>query len=135
MKWFTIEELCASETARRKGIANEPPEEAKARLTALVENVLDPVREWWGKPVYVNSGYRSAELNAAVGGVAGSQHLTGEAADIDTREAGGNRRVFLWIEENLDFDQLIWENGGRWVHVSFRNGGGNRRQVLRLWKK
>lgn len=131
MKWFTIDELCRSETAQRKGINNTPTDNVRKNLTALVDNVLDPLREWYGKPIRVNSGYRCTALNKAVGGVASSQHLTGQAADIDTNDTAENRRLMKHIEDNLDFDQLIWENGGAWVHVSYRADGKNRRQVLR----
>ena len=131
MKHFTIEELCRSETARSRGIDNAPTEEVRKNLTALVDNVLYPLREWYGKPIYVNSGYRCPALNKAVGGVANSQHLTGQAADIDTNDKAENRKLMKHIEDNLDFDQLIWENGGAWVHVSYRADGKNRRQVLR----
>ena len=131
MKHFTIEELCRSDTARSRGIDNSPTEEVRKNLTALVGNVLDPLREWYGKPIYVNSGYRCPALNKAVGGVANSQHLTGQAADIDVNDRAENRRLMKHIEDNLDFDQLIWENGGAWVHVSYRADGRNRRQVLR----
>lgn len=131
MKHFTIEELCRSETARSRGIDNTPTVEARKNLTALVDNVLYPLREWYGKPIYVNSGYRCPALNKAVGGVANSQHLTGQAADIDTGGTAENRKLMKHIEDNLDFDQLIWENGGAWVHVSYRADGKNRRQVLR----
>lgn len=131
MKHFTIDELCRSETARIRGIDNTPTEEVRKNLTALVDNVLDPLREWYGKPIYVNSGYRCPALNKAVGGVANSQHLTGQAADIDVNDRAENRKLMKHIEDNLDFDQLIWENGGAWVHVSYRADGKNRRQVLR----
>lgn len=131
MKHFTIDELCRSDTARSRGIGNTPAEEVRVNLTALVDNVLDPLREWYGKPIYVNSGYRCPALNKAVGGVANSQHLTGQAADIDVNDRAENRKLMKHIEDNLDFDQLIWENGGAWVHVSYRADGKNRRQVLR----
>lgn len=131
MKHFTIDELCRSDTARSRGIDNTPTEEVRKNLTELVGNVLDPLREWYGKPIYINSGYRCPALNKAVGGVASSQHLTGQAADIDVNDRAENRRLMKHIEDNLDFDQLIWENGGAWVHVSYRPDGRNRRQVLR----
>lgn len=148
MKYFTLNELTRSDTAARMKVDNKPTAEAVKNLTALVDNVLDPLREMYGKPIYISSGYRCPRLNKAVGGVAGSQHKTGQAADIqqvkkiiqDGEEVTvvdheANRRVFKLIEENLDFDQLLWENGGQWVHVSFRADGKNRRQVKRLWKK
>lgn len=148
MKYFTLNELIRSDTASRMKIDNTPTTEAVKNLTALVDKVLDPLREMYGKPIYISSGYRCPRLNKAVGGVAGSQHKTGQAADIQqvkkiiqngkevtVVDHEANRRVFKLIEENFDFDQLLWENGGRWIHVSFRADGKNRRQVKRLWKK
>ena len=82
MKYFTIQELCASDTARKKGIDNTAPGDVKVRLSTLAEKILDPLRERYGKPIRVNSGYRSPILNKAVGGKPTSQHLRGEAADI-----------------------------------------------------
>ena len=84
MKYFTIKELCRSTTADRKGIDNRCGSDIEANLTALVDNVLDPLREWYGKPIVVNSGYRCPALNKAVGGATTSQHMSGQAADIDT---------------------------------------------------
>lgn len=135
MKYFTLNELTRSDTATKNKIDNTPTAEEVKNLTALVDNVLDPLREMYGKPIYISSGYRCPELNKAVGGVSGSQHKTGQAADINQRSREENARIFKLIEENLDFDQLLWENGGQWVHVSFRADGKNRRQVKRLWKK
>ena len=132
MKHFTIKELCKSDTATRRGIKNEPTEEVVRNLTALVDNVLDPLREWYGKPIYVNSGYRCPLLNKAVGGVANSQHLSGEAADIDVNDTKENHKLFMWLEENCEFDQLLWENGGAWIHVSYKRSGKNRQMVRRI---
>ena len=84
MKHFTIAELCRSNTATAKKIDNTPTEQVEKNLKALVENVLDPVREKLGRPITVNCGYRSPKLNNAVGGVSNSQHVTGEAADIES---------------------------------------------------
>lgn len=85
MKYFTIEELCKSTTANRLKIDNRCDSGVAVSLAALVENVLDPLREWYGKPISVNSGYRCPALNKAVGGSATSQHMSGQAADIDTK--------------------------------------------------
>ena len=82
MKYFTLSELTYSATARQRGIRNEPDETQKENLRKLVENLLDPIRERWGKPILVTSGFRSQQLNKAVGGVRNSEHLTGCAADI-----------------------------------------------------
>lgn len=127
-KYFTIKELCHSETAEANGIDNTPTPEVEKNLEALIDNVLDPLREWYGKPIYVNSGYRCPALNKAVGGAITSQHMRGQAADIDVHDIGNNRKIFDYIEKYLTFDQLLWENGGAWIHVSFRNDGNNRKE-------
>lgn len=132
MKHFTMGELCASSTADARGIKNTPPLQEAGNLKALADNVLDPLREWYGKPVYVNSGYRSPVLNRLVGGAANSQHLKGEAADITAGSREENRKLFEYIKGNLDFDQLIDEKNFSWVHVSYKRSGGNRKQVLKL---
>lgn len=132
MKYFTLQELTNSNTAIRKGIDNTPDERATAALTALVDNVLDPLRKAWGKPIVVNSGYRSPKLNRAVGGVARSQHTKGEAADIRTlsNRRWENRQLFDLIRKlGLPFDQLIDEHNYTWVHVSYKEGA-NRHEVL-----
>ena len=132
MKYFTITELCHSTTADRLGINNRCNQENVFNLTALVDNVLDPLREWYGNPLSVNSGYRCPALNKAVKGSTTSQHMSGQAADIDTGDRHHNKLLFDYIQKNLPYDQLIWENGGAWVHVSFKNDGKNRKQVLSL---
>ena len=135
MKYFSIKELTKSETATRLKIDNTPTAEVVDNLTALVDNVLDPLRELYGKPIHISSGYRCPRLNKAVGGVANSQHLTGQAADINQGSHEENRRLFIYLEEYCTFDQLLWENGGAWIHVSFRKDGKNRQQVKRITKK
>ncbi|MDE6305738.1 MAG: DUF882 domain-containing protein [Muribaculaceae bacterium] len=117
MKYFTIDELSYSQMAVRCGLKNIPDEAAVRRLTDLVEKVLDPAREQFGAPVIVSSGYRSPEVNRLVGGVARSYHLTGRAADLVTGSRDGNRRLFD-ILKRLPHCELIWENGGRWIHVA-----------------
>ena len=131
MKHFTIKELSHSDTALAKGIDNFPTAEAISNLTKLVDNVLDPLREKYGKPIRVSSGYRSAILNRSVNGATSSQHRLGEAADITTGSKDEKRRLFAIIENELLFDQLIDEKDFSWVHVSFREGR-NRKQVLKL---
>ncbi len=135
MKYFSIKELTKSDTAARLGIDNTPSVAVVENLTALVDNVLDPLRELYGKPIHVSSGYRCPRLNKAVGGVASSQHLTGQAADLCQGSREENRRLFIYLEEYCTFDQLLWENGGAWVHVSYRKDGNNRHQVKRITKK
>ena len=133
MKYFTIKELIKSTTATAKKIDNIPTKEVEDNLTKLVDKVLDPLREAYGKPIKVNSGYRCPKLNRAVGGSATSQHVLGQAADITGGSKSENKILFDLIKSlKLPFDQLIWENGGVWVHVSF--GPRNRRQVLSINK-
>ena len=134
MKYFTIEELCASDTAERKKIDNTPNADARLRMQRLIEQLLDPIRAAWGGPITVNSGYRSPALNKAVGGVSNSQHMKGEAADITVGSAGDNKRLFDKIVElqkagKIAFDQLIDESNYSWLHISFKSVG-NRNEVL-----
>ena len=130
-KYFTLNELTRSDTARIKGIDNTPDEQIISKLEELVRNVLDPVREMWGKPIMVNSGYRCAELNSAVGGKRTSQHLKGEAADITTGSKEGNRKLFLMIgNSGIPFDQMIDESDYAWIHVSYSER--KRGEVLHL---
>jgi len=132
MKYFTLKELCKSSTADKLGINNQCALEQARRLAALVNNVLDPLREAWGKPVCINSGYRCPELNKRVGGAANSQHVEGEAADITAGSKEENKKLFdLALSLNLPFDQLIDEKGFSWVHISHRKDD-NRKQVLHL---
>ncbi|MFR3549513.1 D-Ala-D-Ala carboxypeptidase family metallohydrolase [Bacteroides sp.] len=131
MKHFTIKELSHSDTALAKGIDNFPTAEAISNLTKLVNNVLDPLREKYDKPIRVSSGYRSAILNRSVNGATSSQHRLGEAADITVGSKEENRKLFEIIKSELPFDQLIDEKDFSWVHVSFREGR-NRKQVLKL---
>jgi hypothetical protein len=131
---FTIEELCASDTAKSKGISNKPNTEQIINLVYLAANVLEPLRVAMGEPIKIGSGFRSPALNKAVGGVGNSQHMKGQAADlcIDGDIEKG-KRWFNYIRLHLPFDQLIWEHnskGSYWVHVSFRSDGKNRRNVI-----
>ena len=132
MKYFTIAELCRSKTADRLGIENQCRQEHVDNLTALVDNVLDPLRQAYGTPLIVSSGYRCPALNKALKGAANSQHMTGQAADIDTGNNEQNKLLFDYIRKNLPFDQLIDESCCSWIHVSYRADGKNRGQVLKL---
>ena len=136
MKYFTIKELIKSTTAIKRHIDNSPSKEIERSLTALVEKVLDPLREAYGKPIIVTSGYRCPKLNAIVGSTPSSQHVKGEAADIksvqDTPEE--NKKLFdLIVKLKLPFDQLINEHNYDWVHVSY--GARHRRQKLKAVRK
>ena len=132
MRHFTIAELTRSATARRMGIDNTPSDIAVSALTALVDDVLDPLRDAWGGPIRVNSGYRCPELNKLVGGTPTSQHQRGEAADITVGSRAGNRRLLALIKRlDLPVDQCIDEKGCRWIHVSHRRGH-NRRLYMKF---
>ena len=133
MKFFTIQELINSDIAKKKGIKNIPSSEQEKNLIALVDNILDPLRLAYGKPIIVTSGFRSEELNKAVGGSKTSQHGAGQAADIRTIEdtKSENKKLFdLIIKLDLPFDQLIDEHNFDWVHVSY--SPKNRKQILKI---
>lgn len=131
MKYFTIKELCKSSTAIQKRIDNTPNSEIVSNLKQLVDQVLDPLRKRYGKPIKVNSGYRCEQLNKAVKGSANSQHIKGLAADITAGSAEENKILFELVQElNLPFDQLIDEKKFSWIHVSVSNKP--RKQVLHL---
>lgn len=132
-KNFTLEELYASDTAKRKGIGNRPSHQAVVNLTYVVTKILQPLRSTMQEPISISSGYRCPALNKAVGGVSNSQHLTGQAVDISIDgDMVKGKRWFEWIRKHCPFDQLIWEHnrqGTYWIHVSF-NFQGNRGQVI-----
>lgn len=130
MKYFTLEELCATKT----GLTNIPTWQAVENLKALVNNVLDPLRESWGKPIIITSGFRCKAVNDKVGGSKNSQHTFGYAVDIDIGSPEQNKELFEFIiEKGYYFDQLIDENNNSWIHLSYKYAG-NRQQILRLNK-
>tara|TARA_R110000803_G_scaffold8033_4_gene25876 strand:- start:2719 stop:3183 length:465 start_codon:yes stop_codon:yes gene_type:complete len=135
---FSLQEYTKSQTATRQGLDNTPSEEHMASAEALFQNVVQPVRDNFGVTV-INSGYRGPALNEAVGGSSNSQHCKGEAVDIEC-PGTGNYDVAKWIEENLDYDQLILEfytpgiPDSGWVHVSYKTEG-NRKQSLTAMKE
>lgn len=132
MKYFTIKELTESNTANRLHIDNTPSQEIIENLTLLVDNILDKIREAWGKPINVNSGYRCPKLNSAIGGSKTSQHMQGKAADITVGNRQANRSLFQFIQKlDLPFDQLIDEYNYKWVHISY-DPNRNRKQILHL---
>jgi hypothetical protein len=139
---LSLAEVTKSDTAKRRGVSNMPTEAHIANFKLLAENIFEPIRNHFGKPIFISSGYRSAELNKAIGGAASSQHCQGEAIDIDMDGRPGgvtNKMVFDFIKENLNFDQLIWEFGTDanpdWVHVSYESTGKQRKQILRAVRK
>ena len=124
-----------SQTADARGISNKCNIEQAGNIQRLIAEVLDPLREAYGKPIRVTSGFRSPELNKAVGGSRTSDHMTGCAADIvgTPNTKGENEKLFKLVQElGLSYDQLIDEKNFRWVHVSFRSKETNRKQVLAM---
>ena len=137
-KNFSLNELTKSQTAIRMGIDNTSDTEQLVNLAVLVQQVLQPCREQFGS-ISINSGLRVLKLNQAIGSSDKSQHTKGEAADFEAHSIS-NRRLAEWIEEKLDFDQLILEYPGPdprdgWVHCSYKRDGGNRKQVLTAVKE
>lgn len=129
MKYFTIKELTKSAKAQANGIDNTPSKEEINNLTQLVDNILDPLREMYGKPIRVNSGYRCKKLNSLVGGVSNSQHLSGQAADISSyRNTKAENEILFNLIKKLPFDQLINEKDFSWIHVSYSDR--NRREII-----
>ena len=140
-KHLSLAEVSRSETAKRKGINNTPSGEHLENFKKLAENIFEPIREHFAVPIHISSGYRSKELNAAIGGSLTSQHCSGEAIDIDmdgSASGVSNADVFKYIKDNLEFDQLIWEFGTDknpdWVHVSYETSGKQRKQILKAVK-
>ena len=138
-KNLMLAEVTRSETAKRKGISNMPTPEHIENFKLLAEKVFQPIREHFGKPIILSSGYRSKALNTAVGGALSSQHCTGEAIDIDMDGTTvTNKQIFDFIKDNLNFDQMIWEFGTDsnpdWVHVSYESTGKQRKQILKAVK-
>lgn len=131
MKYFTLKELTKSSTAKQFNISNDPNETITQNLINLVNYILDPLREAWGSPIYVTSGYRSPELNKKVKGAKTSQHMLGQAADIKAGDKMTNKKLFQLIQSlKLPYDQLIDEYDYSWIHVSY--SPRNRKQILHI---
>ena len=139
-KNISYKEGVYSNTAIRRGIENIPNEEQLSNMKLLAEKVFQPLREWVGKPIKINSFFRSPELNTAIGGSTKSQHCKGQAIDIDdTFGHVTNADMYYWIKNNLDFDQMIWEFGDddnpAWVHISYVSEDDNRKRCLKAYKE
>lgn len=141
MKYFSISEMLYSSQAVQRKIWNGCTLETERNLIALIENVLDPARQAYGNPVFVNSGYRCPKVNGIVGGANNSQHVRGEAADITTRRGlSDNLKLAKIIVKRTDFDQIILEGSPKgeltpdWIHVSYRRDGNNRHEILKQVK-
>jgi len=135
-KYLSLKEVTKSNTAARLGISNSPTAEHLENLKLVAENIFEPLRQHFNKPIGISSGYRSKRLNKAVKGSATSDHCKGKALDIDADIFGGltNKEIFDYIKDNLEFKQLILEfpnetGEPKWVHVSF-DPNNNKKQVL-----
>lgn len=129
--YIKMSELIHSDTAVKFSINNMPTIQALDNMQALIHYVLQPTREHFNKPMIITSGYRCSTLNSKVGGQSNSQHLNGEAADFVIQGANLHD-VFIWIKNNLTYDQLLFESnstGSKWIHVSYKTSG-NRKQSI-----
>tara|TARA_B110000902_G_scaffold45092_1_gene50627 strand:- start:21 stop:488 length:468 start_codon:yes stop_codon:yes gene_type:complete len=137
-KNISYKEATHSNYAKQYGISNKPTTEHIENMQLLAEKVFEPLREWVGGPIKVNSMFRSEKLNTALKGSHTSSHLSGEALDITSLDLKTNLEMFHYIKDNLDFDQLIWEFGAanpKWIHVSYNSKKENRKQILVIRKK
>ena len=137
---ITYAEAIHSNTAKRRGIDNTPIEVQVLSMKLLADKVFEPLRKWVGGPIKVNSFFRSVALNEAIGGAASSQHCKGQAIDIDdVYGRKTNAEMYKWIQENLDYDQMIWEFGTdtqpNWIHVSYVSKEENRNKCLKAYKE
>ena len=137
---ITYAEAIHSNTAKRRGIDNTPSEIQVLSMKLLADKIFEPLREFVGGPIKVNSFFRSVALNEAIGGVASSQHCKGQAIDIDdVYGRKTNAEMYKWIQENLDYDQMIWEFGTdtqpNWIHISYVSKEENRNKCLKAYKE
>ena len=139
-KHITYAEAIHSNTAKRRGIDNTPSPVHVETMKVTAAKIFEPLREFVGGPIKVTSMYRSPALNEAIGGSKTSQHMKGQAMDLD--DVYGfktNAEMYHWIKENLNFDQMIWEFGTdtnpNWIHVSYVNDEDNRNRCLKAYKE
>lgn len=132
---ITLREATFSATGTRLGIKNEPNQDTIWKMKAVAERCFEPARKWRNKPIAVNSFFRCPELNKAVKGSSTSQHMKGEAIDMDAGTNADNKKLYEWCKANLVYDQLIWEYGDEagpdWVHISF-SAAGNRNETFKI---
>ena len=128
-KHISLNEATKSNTAIRNSIKNEPNAEQLANMKLVADKCFEPLREWYGKPIRINSFFRCDALNKLVKGSATSQHVQGKAIDIDAGSKEENQKLFEWCKANIKFDQLINEYDFSWVHISY-NKDNNRNQIL-----
>jgi hypothetical protein len=134
-KNISFKEAIRSNTALRRGIENTPGSYERSNMEIIAEKIFEPLREWVGGPVKINSFFRCEKLNRAIGGAKRSQHMEGRAMDLDdTFGHKTNAEMFEYIRKNLSFDQLIWEFGDDknpdWIHVSYVSQDQNRLRVM-----
>lgn len=137
-KFISFKEATHSAYAKQYGISNKPKDEHIENMKILADKVFEPLREWVGEPIKVNSMFRSEKLNTSLNGSPTSSHLQGKAMDITSMRGKSNLEMFYYIKDNLDFDQLIWEFGSenpKWLHVSYENEKDNRNQILIIRRK
>jgi hypothetical protein len=137
---ITYAEAIHSNTAKRKGIDNTPSEVQVEAMKLLAKKIFEPLREWVGGPIKVNSFFRSEALNESIGGATTSQHCKGQAIDIDdVYGKKTNADMYHWIQTNLDYDQMIWEFGTdmqpNWIHISYISEEKNRNKCLKAYKE
>ena len=128
-KHITVDEAVLSPTALRAKIDNTPNDDVLEAMQHVANNLFEPLREWYGKPIKINSFYRCEKLNKLVKGAPTSQHVKGEAIDISAGGKEENKKLFDWVKSHIEFDQLINEYDYTWVHISLRKNN-NRNQVL-----
>ena len=137
-KYISWSEAVKSKTAEKHEIENTPNENQIQEMKKLAKNIFEPLRQWAGHPIRVNSFFRSPELCLKLKSKATSQHTKGQAIDIDSLGNKSNAELFNYIKDNLSFDQLIWEFGDDenpdWIHVSFVNENSNRGNILKAIK-
>ena len=129
-----------SVTATRLGVDNTHDDEQLTNMELIAEKIFEPLRKWVGGPIKINSFYRGLLLNTAIGGSKKSQHMKGQAMDIDDNYGHAtNAEMYHWIKDNLDFDQMIWEFGNddepNWIHVSYVSKKENRNRCLKAYRK
>lgn len=130
-KHITYSEATHSEKAVKNKVSNVPNEAQLEAMQHVAINLFEPLREWYAKPIKINSFFRSLEVNKLVGGAATSQHCKGEAIDISAGSKAENKKLFDYVCKNLNFDQVILEFGGQWVHISLKKNN-NRKQILHI---
>tara|TARA_R110000744_G_scaffold207940_1_gene326637 strand:- start:893 stop:1348 length:456 start_codon:yes stop_codon:yes gene_type:complete len=139
-KYISDKEGVYSITAIRRGIDNVPNKEQLTNMQLIADNIFEPLRQWVGGPIKINSFFRCPELNKAIGGSSKSQHCKGQAIDIDDGFGKStNAEMYHYIKDNLDFDQMIWEfgddNNPNWIHISYVSPSENRNRCLKAYKK